>query len=347
MVRISELLQSHNRRSEPQAAAVSPEPDQAAASAFRPLPEPEDPPVRTEPYQPRENAYGLLEAIVGEAARCFDEARMERRLRLGALPELSEQLVARIAGGDRSLVSLAFAGDGEFSLERHGANVAALAVRVGCELGWRAPRLVDVALGAVLNDLGMVRCSHLAFASGALTAEEREELLDHPAWGRRLAERCPDAPRVLEDMIAQEHERADGSGYPDGLRAEDMPEDAQLLGLADCFEALTHDRPHRPRVASAEAVRTLSGARRGTFRRELLRALLDAVPLYPVGSWVQLTGGDVGRVVAHRPAAPQCPVVTLFFGPSGEPLPRSRTVDLAGAEAPAIERAVSAPAGSS
>jgi HD-GYP domain-containing protein (c-di-GMP phosphodiesterase class II) len=291
-----------------------------------------------------EEAQQLYEALMKECARVFDEARSEQPITLQALPALANALVAQVRGGNERLSRLSSAVAGGFALPRHAVNVAVLACRVGSVLGLSELQLQEVALAALLHDIGIIGMEHLVHLPAHLTPEQRTRVREHPLLAHRLLQRTQAISPLVCELILQQHEREDGSGYPRQLAGAEIQEPAQLLGLAQVFEALTHDRPYRGHLPPAEALRTLVQDQRAGFRDRLLKGLLQTIPVYPVESWVRLSTGELAQVVAEMPHHPLSPTVAVRFDPQGQPLGPVRTVALARDRSLSILRAVPAPA---
>lgn len=299
------------------------------------------------PFQPAESTDPdaiLYRRLVDASQRCLDQLAGKERIALGDIPAVIDALVDRMAAEGDALVQRSLRGDEPFSLAAHGAHVAILTLHVGAELGLSRAWLVDLGIAALLHDIGMTRVQHLLPVAHHLSAEQIRELRKHPLQGERIVRNSPGLPPVVRDVVVQEHERADGSGYPQGLSGERIAEPAQLVGLLDVYEALTHDRPHRVRLVPAQASRTLTETHRQAFAKPLLQAFLRAIPLYPVDSWVQLKTGDLAKVVASHRAAPLYPTVAVLADRQGRAYSQSRTVQLAPSGDAAIARAIPEPA---
>lgn len=287
-------------------------------------------------------SQALYDELLSSIQRLLDDASQEQALTLGVIPGLTERLIGRALHDDLELFRLSLAGDG-FSLARHGLNVAILAVQVGIEYDLKGPHLFDLALASILHDIGMVKVSHLIHVPGHLGPAQLAQVHAHPLIGHQLLQRCADVQPVVREIVLQEHERDDGSGYPHHLRGDRVMDHAQLVGLVDCYEALIHDRPYRNRLVPSEAIRTIVQDHRTGFRKELLRAFLKAIPIYPVGSVVELMSGERARVIATSRSEPLCPVVTILTDPHGQVRAYPETIDLSKDKRFSIARAVPEP----
>jgi HD-GYP domain-containing protein (c-di-GMP phosphodiesterase class II) len=137
--------------------------------------------------------------------------------------------------------------------EAHCERVASWSRRLAKDLGLSAERVLDVELGALLHDVGYVALRGVAFATkGPLTHSDWFELRRHPALGAALLNEIPVLRRGMP-LVATHHEHFDGTGYPRGLRGDEIPIDARIFHLVDAYDALTNDRPHRAACSDAAA----------------------------------------------------------------------------------------------
>lgn len=131
-------------------------------------------------------------------------------------------------------------------------------------------------------------------------------------------------------MIATHHERADGSGYPQGLTNAEIPIFGRIAGIVDSFDAMTSKRPY---VTSGpmpphEAIAELYELRGKTFQGELVEQFIQTVGLYPTGSLVELNTGAVGAVIAVNGLRRLRPSIMLLLDENKEPLQEFKYVDL-------------------
>jgi len=139
-------------------------------------------------------------------------------------------------------------------------------------------------LGALLHDIGEIRVPEAVLQkAGALTPDEWMTIQRHPEWGVELLETVPLLTPAL-DVVAGHHERCDGSGYPHGLKTEEIPITARIFAVVDTLDAMTHARPHRPARTLAVA---LDAVRQGAGKQFDPR-VVEAVVTIPVERWAEL-----------------------------------------------------------
>jgi putative nucleotidyltransferase with HDIG domain len=173
----------------------------------------------------------------------------------------------------------------------HSARVAELAVRGGRQLRMSPADLETLRVAALLHDLGrMALPAELWNKPTELTDQERDLVRSHTRRAVELLKPLGYVERALP-LVLYHHEHYDGSGYPVGLRGTAIPVGALVIGMAEAYDALTHDRPHRPAVSPAEAHRLLSEQAGKRFDPQILRPFLQmldqdsaAAPVNPVGS---------------------------------------------------------------
>ena len=192
-----------------------------------------------------------------------------------------------------------------------------------------------LVVAALLQDVGMLDVCDSVFAAAPAPDDAcRDQLRHHTLKACHVLKALDGfSPRVAQ-AAAMHHERGDGSGYPYGLSAADLPPEAQVLGLADMYAACRADRPHRRALSGRGAMTTiLQAAADGLFPRNLATELLR-VGTFPVGSAVTLSDGRSGEVLCNHPptadlALVSRPVVRLTHDGAGAPLPFAAVLDLA------------------
>jgi putative nucleotidyltransferase with HDIG domain len=147
----------------------------------------------------------------------------------------------------------------------HIRRVQSYAVGLAQQVGVTDERLIKaIEAAALLHDMGKLAVpEYILNKPGPLTPAEFEKIKLHSAVGADILTAI-DFPYPVVPIVRHHHENWDGSGYPDGLKGSDIPIGARILSVVDCFDALTSDRPYRPRLGDKEAIRILQ-ERRGTM----------------------------------------------------------------------------------
>ncbi len=245
-----------------------------------------------------------------------------------SVEEASDLLLPNLQEGDALLVHVFTVGGPPVDPAPEAVNLCILAVKFGLDLGYNGEELRQLSLAALLHDIGMARLPEgLVEKNGPLNPVERALLGRHPEEGAQIIKRLGPDYTWLAEVIIQSHERVDGSGYPKALKETEVHEYAQIIGLADVYESLVHHRPFRRRLSPLEALKEILSRERTAFPDRVLRALIQALSPYPVGSLVRLNTGEIGRVVANDKDRSLRPVVEVLIR-GGKPLEEPVLTDL-------------------
>jgi putative nucleotidyltransferase with HDIG domain len=162
----------------------------------------------------------------------------------------------------------------------HSLRVRHYALRLASVLGLSPREMKQLSLAAKLHDIGKVGIPEAVLNKPReLTADEFRVIQEHPVIGERIL-----APiirdRAVLAAIRSHHERLDGAGYPDGLRAPDVPLLARVITVVDCFDALITSRAYRDALSSPDALEMLRAGAGTQFEPEFVRAFCDGVAPY-------------------------------------------------------------------
>ena len=233
------------------------------------------------------------------------------RIEMAALSALAKDIADSIGRNDQ-LVVQALAGPSGSTLITNLVNVSILATKVGSGLGYYGQELERLTLAGLMHDIGLFAVPpSVVTKSGRLTQEERTLIEQHPELGYQLVRKLGPDWEWLAQIVRQAHERWNGLGYPNRLKGRDIHEMAQIIGAVDVFDALVTPRPYRRRFFPHEAVRELLVAERLAFPREIVKALVEQLSAYPLGTLVRLTTGEVGSVVGINAQFPLRPIVAV------------------------------------
>ena len=199
--------------------------------------------------------YANLQTLANQAA-----IALERSILLSESRQQAKQIDAAYAElemtYDRTLTALMSALDArDRETEGHSIRVSQLACLLAEEIGLNGQQVKALERGALLHDIGKIGISDsILHNPGKLNDEEWKIMRIHPDIGARIVEGIPFLQETLP-VIRYHHERWDGSGYPVGLKSEDIPVQARIFAVADVFDALTSKRSYRNKSSAEEALR--------------------------------------------------------------------------------------------
>jgi putative two-component system response regulator len=165
----------------------------------------------------------------------------------------------------------------ETSLHGHCERLAALAVRLGAELGLERAELETVRVGAILHDIGKIGIpDRILLKPASLDADETALMREHPLIGDRMLEPL-ELLEGVRPVVRHHHERWDGEGYPDRLEGDRIPRLARIVAVADAVEAMSANRPYRPALSAGDVVRELRAGRAAQWDPEVVDAALRLI----------------------------------------------------------------------
>ena len=201
----------------------------------------------------------------------------------------------------------------------HTLATAIISIVVAQEMGLSKADIMDLTFAALIHDIGDNRLPEgLLEKPARLTDEEYETVKTHTKLGFEMlsAEDFPDLPDSIKQGVLSHHERFDGSGYPKGLKGEEIPLFSRIIAVADVYSALTSDRPYRSAYQVSEAIEYIMGNADRQFDANVVTAFLKIISPYPIGSCVRLSSGERAVVSEQNPKNPLRPVVFLMDDPT-------------------------------
>lgn len=269
-----------------------------------------------------------IEAVSG-AKKIMEQIRFGHGVNAGQAKKLTNTIVdelCRNKGVMANFLDMRTRSDYLFS---HCVNVCVLSVMTGISLEYDELRLQDLGVGALLHDVGKTLVSpEILNKRGRLTPEESSEVKKHPALGFELLRNNPDISLVSAHCAFQHHERLDGTGYPRGLKEQEIHQYAQIIGIADVYDALTSDVSYRRAMPVYEAVSIITKAGGNCFDEQLVKIFVDNLATYPIGTIVRLNNHQIGVVVDISREAKSRPVVRLLFDENKQHISKLTELDL-------------------
>jgi HD-GYP domain-containing protein (c-di-GMP phosphodiesterase class II) len=265
-------------------------------------------------------ANELLKIASVAMAQVVRSARKKEPVDIGPLKEAVNRLVDNCARSPNALLWALATNKRMHYLNRRSIGCAVLALAFGRFLGYERAALHDLALGAMLLDLGKISVPVTILAKiGVLSEAEQHFTRRHVDESIRILESMSGlTPNVIE-MVRSHHERYDGKGYPAGLKGDEIPQCAKIAGIVDTFDALCLNRYYAQEISGYDALGKLNSERGRHFDAELVDKFICAIGVFPTGSWVEFENGSMGIVYLQNPHDPMCPHVALIADESKRP----------------------------
>jgi len=190
----------------------------------------------------------------------------------------------------------------------------------------------DTVTAALVHDVGFGKIDESLRDKeqdeNLITEKERELVRTHSKHGYEAIATENERDKRIAEIILQHHEKADGSGYPHGLKESQQQPLARIISIVDTYEALIHPRSFRDALAPPKGLGTIIQQKESEFSREMLKALISSLSFYPVGEMVLLNNGFIGKVIETHKDSPLRPDVQLYLDPSGNRLEEPRVIKL-------------------
>lgn len=211
----------------------------------------------------------------------------------------------------------------------HIVEVTLTALMVGKGLKYDIEKLIRLGLAAFLENVGMFKIPpEILAADKKLSDDERKIIKGHPEKSYEILMNLEDEYDWLAETALRVHERYDGSGYPSGLKGEEIPELSSIIGLVDTYIAMIRKRPHRDNFIQFEAIKSIVERNREQFSGRILKAFLNQISFFPINSYVRLNNGSIGRVVSILKDKPLRPTIELLIDSKGNKLTNKQVIRL-------------------
>jgi len=248
------------------------------------------------PVERSRRAYGVMTYVMGPILS--HESQVDR----GGLDDASVAVDALMGGlttGNDLVWSMVSTMNRHLSTHTHAINTAVYAVLAAQALGYGPDEIRDIGRGALLHDIGKNRVPPAILDKpGPLDEAEWVTVRSHPQIGFDIVVRAMGAEPSYAKIIAEHHERADGSGYPHKRLGKEVGKPSRLVAIVDAYDALTSARSYKGAMSSYGALWTMRFQMRGQFDARLLSAFVGVL-----GGWEKLKKADLRNLELPPPEA--------------------------------------------
>ncbi len=211
----------------------------------------------------------------------------------------------------------------------HAVDVTFTSLKVGRGMGYDTKMLLRLGLAGFLENVGMYTIPDTILKKEEkLTKDEVYIIKKHPERSAEILRRLGEKYQWLAKAAMQIHERSDGSGYPLGLKGEEIMEMAAIIGMVDVYVAMIKKRPYREKFVQTDAIKSIIEASKGLFPQKLVKVFLNQISLFPVNSFVRLNNRSIGRVISTDRDQPLRPTIELLYDGLGNRLKERQVVSL-------------------
>lgn len=271
-------------------------------------------------------AYQSLGDVV---QNLMEDVRQGKSVALPALQNSLNSMIESVIRNPDAIMWLARLKRQDSYTYLHSLNTSVLAVAIGRKLGYAREDLNDLASGAMLCDIGKMKIDKaLLDKPMRYTPEEFAEVRRHVEYGIEILRQSPGINDRILAIIKYHHERHNGRGYPMQLSGSQIPVFSRITAVADCYDAITSSRVYASALSPYEAVLKLYEWRDVDFQAEIIEQFIQAIGIYPTGSLVELSSGQVGVILSQNRLRRLRPRVMLILDENKQPYGNFPILDL-------------------
>ena len=212
---------------------------------------------------------------------------------------------------------------------KHSLSTSVWSVILGRQIGLPVNELESLAIGALLCDVGMLNIPYgLIKTRGRLSEDNIKTVQSHVNLGINSLKEIPSITEQDIMIVSNHHERCNGQGYPKGISANEIPVMAKIVSIADSYDAMTSQRLHASAKSPVIAIKQLYELRGTAYQAELVEEFIQAVGIFPTGTLVELSTGQVAIVVAENKSRRLRPKILILLDANKKPTKNPSITDL-------------------
>ena len=244
---------------------------------------------------------------------CFSVIKNQGQLAKELVDDMVTTIIGELLDREDVILSMEDIGAKDDATLIHSVSTAVYAVITGRTLGMTKEELKKLAEGALFHDIGKILLdSELLSKQGKLTDEEYDSIMQHPLIGYDILKKQSQFSEESRLVALQHHERLDGSGYPNGIKGEQITVFSKIVGIADVYDALTAERCYRRSMSNFKAYTMLKKDVGIKYDKDIFKAFMSNIAVYPNGIVVNLSDGTHGIVKNQNRDMPLRPVIRVI-----------------------------------
>lgn len=258
-------------------------------------------------------ATKMLERSKTEVINLFEDARLGKAINTDKISSLVSQISKSVNKDPSIILNVARLKSKDEYTYLHSVSVCALMINLGRRLGLDEAVVQDLGLAGMLHDLGKMSIPDIILNKpGKLDDDEWTVVRSHPEKGHAILLQADCGTPTALDVCLHHHEKMDGTGYPFRIPGENISLAARMAAICDVYDAITSQRSYNKPLSGAMALAKMMSWR-GHFDPDLLRAFVESLGIFPIGSIVHLTNETLAVVIGEDPEDYSMPLVRIFY----------------------------------
>jgi putative nucleotidyltransferase with HDIG domain len=255
-------------------------------------------------------AKKLIEEAKRTTQRLMDDVKLGKQIEMHQVEKIVEQMTESVLNNKDALISLLRIKTADEYTYTHSLAVSALCISFARQLDFDADQISQIGVGGLLHDIGKMKVpGEILNKPGPLTEKEFEIMKTHVKEGDRILNESTNLDAACICVTAHHHERLDGTGYPEGLKGDQISLFGQVAAIVDIYDALSSERCYKVAMSPHVALRKLLEWSQSYLNRDLVEKFIAHVGIYPIGTLVRLKSGYIGVVIDHGEKGLLTPVV--------------------------------------
>lgn len=265
----------------------------------------------TEEFERAKNLYANANALM---QNMMQDVRIGRQIQVDKYLPVVDNIFDSMFSAPSALLPLAQMKTRDEYTFQHSVSVAALSIAFGRVLNLPHTEIKELALGGLLHDVGKAKVpGKILNKPGKLNDAEYLVMKTHAANTSALLTNTKNVSEIAFNAASQHHERYDGTGYPLGLKGDEISLHGQMLAIVDVYDAITSIRVYHKGMPPTEALRKMFEWSGSHFNPRLVQAFIKGIGVYPAGSLVRMQSGKLGIVRELVPDKLLQPIVQLIY----------------------------------
>jgi HD-GYP domain-containing protein (c-di-GMP phosphodiesterase class II) len=270
--------------------------------------------------QENAEAYRMYLDLIERLDAVFSKISAGISVEARSIDDISTRTLQAVRNQRDSIVGYILGGEVRgHEMAKSSVNVGILSALIAQEIRLPNHKVMMIVTGALLHDVGMLRLpKDILNKRGGLSDAELQRMQAHPLHTHKIVSREMLYPEEVGVIVLQHHERWDGEGYPRRISGAAIDMGARIVSVADAFEAMVSHKPYRSPMMGYQAIKNLLSDNSRRFDPDILKAFIQTMGIYPIGSIILLNNGSLGRVTEVHGDAPLRPKVKVLVDEFGK-----------------------------